>query len=103
MVRGEDDDGHRRERAHASQYLEAVDIGETEVEHEEVGRAARGHDHRLLARGDVEHVEVAAAHHRAQRAPQGGIVFDEQDRGHAAGASRGNVHTNVAPPPGVSS
>ena len=103
MVRGEDDDRHRGERADAAQHLEAVDIGESEVEDDEVGRAARSDDDRFLAGGDVEHLEVAAAHHRAQRAPQRGIVFDEQDRGHAARASRGNVHTNVAPPPGVSS
>ena len=103
MVRGQHDDGHVGERAHAPQHLEAVDVGEPEVEHDDVGAAARRDDDRVLAGADVEHVEVAAAHHRAQRAPQRGVVFDEQDRGHAARASRGNVHTNVAPPPGVSS
>ena len=103
VVRGQHDHRDARERAYAAQGLQPVDVGKPEVEHDDVGPAARCEDHGLLAGVRLGDLEIATAHHRAQRATQRGIVLDEQDRGHAAGASRGNVHTNVAPPPGVSS
>ncbi len=65
VVRGENDDRHRGERADAPQHLEAVDVGKSEVEHEEIRCAAGRDDDRLLAGCDVEHLEGAAAHHRA--------------------------------------
>ena len=101
MVRGEHDHRHPRERSHSPQDLQSVDIGKAEVEDDDVGGTARREDDRVLAGADVDHLEIAAPHHRAQRASQRGIVLDQQDRRHRG--SRGNVHTNVAPPPGVSS
>ena len=58
VVRGEHDDGHGRERPYALEHFEAVDVGETEIEDHEVGGAARRDDHHVLARADVEHLEV---------------------------------------------
>ena len=73
----------------AAQHVEPVDVGEPEVEDDDVGPAVGGHDDRGLAGRDFEHVEVAAAQRRAQRAPQRGVVFDEEDRAHGPTRSHG--------------
>ena len=79
---GQHDHGHVAERAQAAQHVEPVEVGEAEVEDHDVGAAVGGdHDRRLAGRG-LEHLEVAAAQRRAQRAPERGVVFDEEDRAH---------------------
>ena len=60
---------------------ETVTIGEREVEQDQVVVAARGVE-RVSAEDDVRDLESFALERPHQRLCDGGVVFDEEDRGH---------------------
>ncbi|BCB88405.1 hypothetical protein Psuf_057180 [Phytohabitans suffuscus] len=79
---GGDDDGHRADAAQHPQQLQAVEVGQAEVEHHEVGPLLeRGLQpvHRGVRGG---HRVPAFAQRPDQRGADGEVVLDEQQAGH---------------------
>ena len=62
-------------------HLDAVDAGEPEVEHDDVGMVARREVERLLARLGQVDVVAAGAQVDAERAPDLRLVVDDEHRG----------------------
>src|SRR5262245_61701761 len=94
----EDDDRDRGPAAQAADHLDAVDPGQAEVEHDEVGvLARRDGECRLAARREL-HVVAARTQVRPERAQDLRLVVDDEDARHSAARSRVTI---VSPPPGV--
>jgi hypothetical protein len=80
--------GGGRMRLNAAADLEAVDVGQVPVEHDEVGllrRQAEG----VVAGGRFQHLEAFAAEDAAKQAAVGVVVIDEQNGGGSAGHGGG--------------
>jgi len=92
---------HARPAAQRVQHVHAVEVGQPQVQHDELDVAAAGGVQRGGAGvGDDDVVPVGAQGDR-QRAGERWVVLDHKNAGHPA--SRGSVTTIVRPPPGVSS
>lgn len=83
---GEDEDGDtfgERVALEAFADLEPVDVGEHEVEHDEVGPLGPGGVEGLEAVGGGDDEEAAVAEFAHDQVPQIGFVIDHEDLGHA--------------------
>ena len=79
-ARGHDDDGHRTKPPDARADLEAVGVGQAEIQQHEVRRARLRHLVEGLGGGDSAARAVAAfGQPIAQRGREGIVVFDDQD------------------------
>ena len=106
---GEDDDGDVACFADPDAYGKSVDIGQAEVEHDDVGGGQGGLGDPLFAVGGGDDLVAPGGQPEAKRPQEGGVVIDDEDFGHGGyllaplvGAS-GSVNRKRAPPPGPSS
>ena len=70
----------------ASEDFESVQIGQAEIEDDEIGRLLGGKANRLLARFGFDEAIRSVFERAAQKPPQRQFVFDDQDQ------RRGDVH-----------
>ncbi len=80
----EHDDGHVAPLADPPAHLHAVEVGQAEVEDDDVGRTDGGLGDALLARGGHEHGVPERAEADPQDPQQCLVVVDGEDRGHSA-------------------
>src|SRR5262249_42297183 len=98
----QDDDRNRRPPAQPTDHVDAVDAGQPEVEHHDVGMMMTGELQRLLAVGCKVDFVPARAEVDRQRAQDLRLVVDDETSAHACVAAGMRI-TIVTPPPGVSS
>ena len=94
VARGEED--HRDEVARGAQPaadLEAVDVGEHDVEDDEVGRGARRRVERVAAAGRRRDAVAHVAERGGEQVGDRGLVVDDED---VRGTSAGGVHGRIS-------
>ena len=105
----QDDDGHLAPLPDPPAYRLPVDVGQPEIEHDDVGGGQRRLGDPLLAVGRGDHLVAAGLQTEAQGPQQGGIVIDDEHFGHGryrptpTVAATGKVKANRAPTPDTSS
>ena len=102
-VAGQDQDRHVEPAAQPADDLDAVDVGQPEVEDHEVGRLGRGQVDGLQPGGGAEHPLALALQRPAQGMEHLRLVVDHQDRPHApmlGGPGRG-LHDFLTPAAGL--
>src|SRR5262249_59919916 len=77
--RGEHDHRHGRPLAKLLQYLQAVDVGEAQVENDEVRLPGRGLDEPVAAGGRLEDPIVVSRQRCPKKAPNLRLVLHEHD------------------------
>ncbi len=88
LARGEDDDGHVGPAAEAGDHVEPGDVGESEVEDDEVGPVSGRELERDLAGAGRVDVVAARAEVRDERAQDLRFVVDDEDACHGAALQR---------------
>ena len=78
--RREDDDRNGRPLAQPADHVEAVHVGQAEIEDDDVGLARAGLDDALRARRRLEEPVAVALERGAEEAPDLRLVLDEDDR-----------------------
>ena len=101
FARGEDHDRHLGPTAETGDHVETGDVGESEVEDDEIGAVAGRELQRDLAGTGRVDVVAAGAEVGDERAQDLGFVVDDEHSGHDVSAF--SVTIAVVPPPGVSS
>src|SRR5260370_1058105 len=105
ITRREDDDRRRGELARLDEDLPAIDVGEAEIEHDDVGRRIGDEAQSLAPCPGVQHLVAGRLQRRAQETHDLRLVVDDEDaeRRHArscasaGAATRGNWMTMRVP------
>ena len=106
VARRQHDDRHGAPAPERGRDADAVHVGETEVEDDDVGMLARGEVETFASRRREHDGVVVCLQEDAQRPPQRRFVFDHEDLAHDHAPSvpdSANAKVMVVPPPGVSS
>ena len=98
--RGEHDDGHRGPLAKPREDTEAVEVGQAQVENDEVWLAGRRLDQTVLAVARLEEAVAMARERGAEEAPDLWLVLDEDHRGPGNLIGRGlGLSLGISHPP----
>jgi hypothetical protein len=90
-ARREDDDGRRGLAPNAPDHIDAIEIGQAQVEQHQVRSVGVPEAHRFVSRGGGEDFVSAAAEVLGQGLSSAGFVLDEQQRGPAHRRSSDDV------------
>src|SRR4029450_9593726 len=89
---------YRRERADAATHVGAVEVGQAEVQEDQVERGLGRRDDRLLTVGRGPDLVAVGLEAGPQRAPDLGLVVDDEQAGHAPRSGRPRARPTTPPP-----